>query len=75
MQTEQPFLIDDIERLRRSILDLEQQDGKKAQLWKLLKSSARSAPMNFPWFTPFVALITQASRTSRTPAGCCARTW
>ncbi|MBI4927501.1 MAG: hypothetical protein HY835_07035, partial [Anaerolineae bacterium] len=58
MLADQPLLIDDLDLLRRSILDLENQTSKKAQLWKSIKNSARSAPMNFPWFTPFVALIT-----------------
>ena len=54
-----PLLIDDIERLRQSLLALEDQPGRRAGLWRLIKNSARSAPFNFPWFTPFVALITR----------------
>ncbi len=62
MLTDHPFFIDDLDSLRRSVLALETQTGKKAQLWRLLKNSARSAPLNFPWFTPFVALITREER-------------
>ncbi len=59
MQPNQPFFIDDIDALRQSILALEGQGGRRAELWRLLKNSARSAPLNYPWFTPFVALITR----------------
>lgn len=56
----QPFLLDDVERLRREVLGLEATGGgRRAELWRLLKNCARSAPMNFPWFTPFVALMTR----------------
>lgn len=56
-----PFLIADIDALRRDILDLETREGKRADLWRLLKSSARGDPMAFGWYTPFVALITRAA--------------
>lgn len=59
MLSHKPLFIDDIDALRRSILALEGQSGRRAELWRLLKNSARSAPLNYPWFTPFVALITQ----------------
>lgn len=54
-----PFFIDDIENLRMQILSPEHTSKKQAELWKLLMTSARSAPMAFGWFVPFVALITR----------------
>lgn len=55
-----PFLLDDVDRLRREVLGLEASGGgRRAELWRLLKNCARSAPLNFPWFTPFVALMTR----------------
>lgn len=59
MLIDKPIFIDEIDELRADILTLESQDNKRAQLWKLLKSSARTAPLSFAWFTPFVALITR----------------
>lgn len=59
MLLDQPLFIDNIGELRRSILALEGQAGRQAQLWRLLKNCARSAPLHYPWFTPFVALITR----------------
>lgn len=54
-----PILIDDIAQLRRRVLASESDDGRLSELWKLVKGSAQSAPFDFPWFTPFVALMTQ----------------
>ncbi|MFN8446035.1 MAG: hypothetical protein U0175_34910 [Caldilineaceae bacterium] len=62
MLLHQPLLLDDIDELRRSVRALEEQTGRRSELWRLLKNSARSAPMNYPWFTPFVALITQEAQ-------------
>ena len=62
MHSDQPFFIDNIDALRQSILALEGQGGRRAELWRLLKNSARSAPLNYPWFTPFVALITRETQ-------------
>ncbi len=58
----QPLLLEHIAQLRIQISASEQHGGRHAELWKLIKSSARSAPFDFPWFTPFVALITQDAR-------------
>lgn len=62
MDVTQPLLLEDIAALREAILALETQGGRKAQLWRLIKNSARSAPLNYPWFTPFVALITRQAQ-------------
>ncbi len=53
-----PLLIEDLDKLRSSILPLTGEDGKRGMLWRMLKNCARSSPMSYPWFTPFVALIT-----------------
>lgn len=58
MLLNQPLFIDNIDELRRSVLTLEGTQGRRAELWRVLKNSARAAPLNYPWFTPFVALIT-----------------
>lgn len=62
MTQAEPLLIDDSETFRRAILALETQDSQKARLWNLIRNSARSAPLNFPWFTPFVALVTREAQ-------------
>lgn len=54
-----PFLLENVDDVRGRIRRLEKEEGKQAQLWKLLKESARNAPMSFGWFTPFVALMTK----------------
>lgn len=54
-----PFLLQDAKQLRNNILALEQTQGKRAQLWDLLKTSARSAPESFGWYVPFAAFITR----------------
>ncbi len=55
----EPFLIDDIASLRQRLLKTTRNEGKAGELWHLLKTSARSAPKDFPWFTFFVAVITK----------------
>lgn len=62
MRLNQPLLLEDVERLRALIPALEAGSGRKAQLWQLLKNSARSAPLQYPWFTPFVALMTREAQ-------------
>lgn len=53
-----PFLIEDIDVLRKQIMNGEL-TGKKEELWNLIRTSSRNAPMDFGWFVPFVALITK----------------
>ena len=57
-----PILIDDIDQLRQRMLAGEAHDGRLRELWTLVKGSAQSAPFDFPWFTPFVALMTRDPR-------------
>ncbi len=59
MLLKQPYLIDNIDELRTHIGELERNGGKKSELWSLIKSSSRSAPLSFGWYVPFVALITR----------------
>lgn len=56
-----PFLIDNIDSLREQILGGEML-GKKLELWNLMRTSARNAPLDFGWFVPFVALITKEQK-------------
>ncbi len=52
------FLLKDIEGLRKKILADGQTPAQRA-LWNMICSCARSGPMHYPWFTPFVAVITR----------------
>lgn len=55
------FLMNDIDELREKILHA-RLSGKKLELWNLMKTSARNAPLDFGWFVPFVAVITREKR-------------
>ena len=59
MPDSEPFLLDDVVALRKHILSLTPQDGKRFELWTTLRDSARRAPHEFGWFVPFVATITR----------------
>ena len=54
-----PLLIDDVADLRARIVGNEGQGGRQQELWRLIRRSAQSAPFDYPWFTPFVALMTR----------------
>ena len=56
MQT--PFFIDDLEALRTKLSRAECDETLMGQVWGSVRRRARNAPKQFPWFTPFVALIT-----------------
>lgn len=55
----EPFLLDDVDALRAGILALDEGDGRRWELWRMLRDSARRAPDDFGWFVPFVAVITR----------------
>lgn len=55
----EPFLLDDVAALRAEILALGPADGRRFELWNLLRDSARRAPGEFGWFVPFVAVMTR----------------
>lgn len=57
--TTEPFLLDDVDALRRDLLALGPADGRRYELWTMLRDSARRAPDDFGWFVPFVAVITR----------------
>jgi hypothetical protein len=62
MTNRSPFLIEHIAHLRQQLLSSHSSDLQHPQamrLWQLLLNCATTAPKQFPWFTPFVALITQ----------------
>lgn len=59
MASQAPFLIKDVHQLRTHFLSSAGQDQQEMRLWQLIRNCARTAPKQFPWFTPFVALVTQ----------------
>ena len=62
LDRKQPFLLDDVSGLRERVLALTPADGRRFELWKTLRDSAKRAPHDFGWFVPFVATITQDPR-------------
>ncbi len=59
MLVSHPFLLDDIDGLRTRLLSGEPGQGRRGELWNLLRNSARNAPTDFGWFVPFVAVVTR----------------
>lgn len=59
MNKRTPFLISNSDSLRSQLLANAELDRTQARLWQLVKNCARTAPKQFPWFTPFVALVTR----------------
>lgn len=55
------FLIDDIEALRRKVLEAGPGDQRN-MLWNAITRSVRSSVFGFAWYAPFVALITREPR-------------
>lgn len=53
-----PFYVDDRDALREKLARAERDGTRMGQVWASLRRRARSAPEQFPWFTPFVALVT-----------------
>lgn len=54
-----PFLLDDVDELRSRVASLGPDDGRRFELWEMLRTSARNAPADFGWFVPFVAVMTR----------------
>ena len=53
-----PFYIDDLEALREKLTRAERDKTLMGRVWGSVLRRARNAPKQFPWFTPFAALIT-----------------
>jgi len=53
-----PFYIDDLDALREKLTSAESRQTLMGQVWGSVRRRARNAPKDFPWFTPFAALIT-----------------
>ncbi|MFA6291598.1 MAG: hypothetical protein WC637_07440, partial [Victivallales bacterium] len=53
-----PFYIDDLEALREKLSRAKRDGTLMGRVWDSMIRRSRNAPENFPWFTPFVALIT-----------------
>ncbi len=54
-----PFLLDDLDALRAELTSLGPDDGRRYELWQMVRDSARRAPADFGWFVPFVAVVTR----------------
>jgi len=55
---QKPFYIDDIEALRKKLTDAERNETLMGRVWSSVRRRAHNAPHQFPWHTPFTALIT-----------------
>ena len=56
-----PFYVDDLESLRHKLISAEKNNTVMGKIWSSVKRRAQASPEGFPWFTPFVALITTNS--------------
>jgi len=57
-----PFYIDDPAALREKLARAERDQTLMGRIWASVRRRAQAAPENFPWFTPFVALVTHEER-------------
>ena len=55
-----PFYIDDLSLLREKLARAERDGTLMGRVWGSVRRRSRAAPGTFPWFAPFVALITGA---------------
>ena len=53
-----PFYIDDLDQLREKLSRAERDATLMGQVWTSVRRRARARPWHFPWFAPFVAMIT-----------------
>jgi hypothetical protein len=58
MMKPSPFYINDLPALRDKLLRAENEQTLMGRVWASVRRRARAAPERFPWFTPFVAVIT-----------------
>ncbi len=56
--SKQPFYINDVNALREKLSRAEWDENRMGQVWTALRRRAKVAPDKFPWFTPFVAMVT-----------------
>ena len=59
---QKPFYIDDLDALREKLSRAKREGTLMGRVWDSLLRRSRSAPENFPWFTPFVALMSGDSK-------------
>ncbi len=52
------FYIDDLDALREKLSLARKKDTLMGRVWDSVMRRSRNAPENFPWFTPFTALVT-----------------
>ena len=58
--TEQLFYLGDGSDLREKLARAERDSTMAGRVWSGVRHRARTAPMQFPWFLPFVATVTRA---------------
>jgi hypothetical protein len=56
------FYIDDLDRLREKLARGERDGSTLGRVWSAVRRRAQAAPDDFPWFTPFVTIITSQER-------------
>ena len=61
-QKPSPFYIDDTNQLREKLARAEADGTLMGRVWQSVRRRARARPADFPWFTPFVALVTGEER-------------
>ncbi|MFZ2656584.1 MAG: hypothetical protein WAX69_16745 [Victivallales bacterium] len=59
---QKPFYIDDTEILREKLSRAKREGTLMGRVWDSVIRRSRNAPEQFPWFTPFVALITEDAK-------------
>jgi hypothetical protein len=55
-----PFYLDNVDALREKLARAERDGTRMGQVWSAMRRRAQAAPGAFPWFTPFVGMVTQA---------------
>jgi len=58
VQGKTPFYISDLEALRAKLRRAESEQTLMGQVWGAFQRRARTCPKDYPWYTPFLALVT-----------------
>lgn len=59
---QKPFYLDDLDSLRDKLARAARDGTTLGRAWDAVRRRAQSAPDDFPWFTPFVAVVTGEER-------------
>lgn len=57
-----PFYIDDLAALRGKLDQAARAGSRLGQVWEMVRRLARAHPDGYPWYVPFVALVTGEER-------------